>query len=171
MNAANISTLSAGLLKGDKDLTVQVRETQIDQDIFHFKVMELQTCEDLGDQLNKCRCLFHFNFKLIKKAPKEYLKVFDFDVTQNPIQRLYLSADTKLLMEVINGFVATVYERFNIDDNGNEYRLNGDEGQKVKWEPKYIIRRFPKHLADITSVNYLFSPNFTFQLDYNYAEA
>ena len=28
-----------------------------------------------------CRCLFHFNFKLIKRNQKEYLKVFDFDVT------------------------------------------------------------------------------------------
>ena len=66
-----------------------------------------------------------------------------------------------MLMEVINGFVATVYERQNIEE----------AGQKIEWESKYIIRRFPKHLASNTSVNYLFSPNFTYQLDYIYSEA
>ena len=123
LNAGSISQLSPDLLRGDAEMEVKIRETQIDLDIFNFKVMELKTFEDTSF-VNTCRCLFNFNFKLIQKEPKEYLKMFDFDITQNPIQRLYLSKDTKLLMEVINGFVATVYERFNVDDNGNYYNLD-----------------------------------------------
>ena len=75
-------------------------------------------------------------------------------------------------MEVINGFVARVYERYDIDDLGYEVdNEGGDKGQLVEWKVKYYIRRFPKHLAETTSVNYLFSPNFKYQLDYLYDES
>ena len=46
MNAENISRLGQSLLKGDDDIQVRIRETQIDREIFHFKVIELQTYED-----------------------------------------------------------------------------------------------------------------------------
>ena len=75
-------------------------------------------------------------------------------------------------MEVINGFVARVYTRKDIDELGYEVEnVGGDTGQLVEWEVKYFIRRFPKHLAATTSVNYLFSPNFKYQLDYLYDES
>ena len=38
----------------------------------------------------------------------------------------------------------------------------------VKWKLKFRIQRFPTSLACKTSVPYLFSPNFTYQLDFNY---
>ena len=38
----------------------------------------------------------------------------------------------------------------------------------VKWKLKYRINRFPTSLTSKTSVPYLFSPNFTYQLDFNY---
>lgn len=56
------------------------------------------------------------------------MKLYDFDVTLNPIQRVYLSKDTKLLMEVINGFVGRVYERVDIDELGLENENEGDNG-------------------------------------------
>ena len=75
-------------------------------------------------------------------------------------------------MEVINGFVARVYQRHDIDDLGYKTENEGgDKGQLVEWEVKYFIRRFPTHLAATTSVNYLFSPNFKYQLDYIYDES
>ena len=67
-------------------------------------------------------------------------------------------------MEVINGFVAEVYERVDIDELGHEenVQLTKDKGQNVKWVSKYKIRRFPTKLAQQTSFNYLFSPNFRY---------
>ena len=83
--------------------------------------------------MNECKCLFEFDFRLIQnesaqKKEKIFLKLYDFDVTYNPIQRLYLSEDTTLLMEVINGFVARVYQRHDIDDLG--YKTENEGGDK-----------------------------------------
>ena len=38
----------------------------------------------------------------------------------------------------------------------------------MKWKIDFRIKRFPRSLAIHTSVPYLFSPNFTYQLDFNY---
>ena len=46
------------------------------------------------------------------------MKQFDWDINSKPVQRLWLSKDTKLLMEVINDFIGTVYKRVNIDAEG-----------------------------------------------------
>ena len=73
-------------------------------------------------------------------------------------------------MEVINNFIGTVYKRVDIDDEGKDMpsmRID-DEGQIVRWKIEYNIKRFPKSLVDKTSVPYLFSPNFKYQLDFNY---
>ena len=74
-------------------------------------------------------------------------------------------------MEVINGFVAEVFYRVNIDEYGDELvdKQTHDKGQTVKWVSKYKIRRFPTVLSKLTSYNYLFSPNFTYQLDFLYS--
>ena len=48
LNAKNISQLRQSLVTGDKDMKVQIKETQIDLDIFNFKAMELTTYEDNG---------------------------------------------------------------------------------------------------------------------------
>ena len=73
------------------------------------------------------------------------------------------------MMQVINNFIGTVYKRFNIDAEG-KYIEQGpeDDGQAVEWVVDYHIKRFPKSLVDKTSVPYLFSPNFTFQFDFNF---
>ena len=92
-------------------------------------------------------------------------------------------------MEVINNFIATVYERIDITEDGRTLHMStgdpfthshqpnktqqhnsdsDDHGQMVKWKLKFRIQRFPTSLACKTSVPYLFSPNFTYQLDFNY---
>ena len=81
------------------------------------------------------------------------------------------------MMEVVNNYVATVYYRVNFEPEGTDYQLDQmsmstnaqrisnpgqDYGQEVKWRVDFRIRRFPRDLAEITSVPYLFSPNFTY---------
>jgi hypothetical protein len=79
------------------------------------------------------------------------------------------------MMEVINDSMATVYRRENIDDLGKsvkhqylEDREQEDYGQQIKWKISYRIKRYPKRLCSKTSLPYMFSPNFTYQLDFNY---
>ena len=78
------------------------------------------------------------------------------------------------MMEVINNTVATVYYRANIDSRtGKSLRgidaLDEDDfGQEVKWSVDYRIKRYNRMLLSHTSVPYLFSPNFTYQIDFNY---
>ena len=96
--------------------------------------------------------------------------MFEWDVNSNPVQNLYLSQDTQKLMEVVNNQFANVYTRCNVDDKGKtitEVSLE-DCGQQVKWKVAYRIKRYARTLAGKTSVPYIFSPNFTFQLDFNY---
>lgn len=91
--------------------------SQQQSELYHFKVMELQTHEDTREA-SVCKLKFHFMFDLIKKKERDHLKMFEWDINSNPVQRLYLSRDTKHLMEVINNTVATVYYRENIDKQG-----------------------------------------------------
>ena len=106
-----------------------------------------------------------------KDEKKNPLECFEWDVNSNPIQRLYLSRDTKLMMEVINNFAATVYKRVNIDKMGKsvnaEVDENQDYGQQVKWKVAYRIAKYPGAFCQETSVPYMFSPNFKFQIDVN----
>ena len=153
-------------------MNTNVQEAAANHELFHFKVMELKTFED-GQPRPTCKCLFNFNFPKIKKTSEAYLKDFEFDVTQDPKQRLYLSKDTTLMMEVINGLVAKIYRRQNVDTGEFPDDSKADNGQKVKWIPREkggYITRFPIHLSKYTSVNYLFSPNFTYMIDYVYAD-
>ena len=48
--------------------------------------------------------------------------MFDWDINFRPVQRLWLSKDTNLLMEVINDYIGTVYERVNVDSEGKEIK-------------------------------------------------
>ena len=114
--------------------------------------MELKTASDKGLS-EQCNLLFHFDFKMIKPKIRKLVQDLDSDVSANPVQRLILSKDTRLLMEVINHFIAEVYERVDIDDSGErrEAQEGKDRGQKVRWVSKYKIRTFPMWLAKLTS--------------------
>ena len=68
------------------------------------------------------------------------------------------------MMEVINNFTARVYRRVNLNiDQDAE-----DCGQEVEWVQEYTLKRFPKSFFDKCSIPYLFSPNFTYMLDFDY---
>ena len=146
-----------------------VSEGLTEHEWFHFKVMELKTASD-RDGSEECNLLFHFDFKMIKPKIRKLVQDLDSDVSANPVQRLILSKDTRLLMEVINHFIAEVYERVDIDESGAPVEPQGDSdhGQKVRWVSKYKLRTFPMWLSKLTSQNYLFSPNFMYQLDFIY---
>lgn len=98
----------------------------------------------------------------------------DWNVDSKPVQSLYLSKDTTRLMEVVNNFFATIYERIYIEDIGKKsaFKLNGTDedrmGEQVKWMVMHRVRRFPKKLCEWTSVPYLFSPNFELQIDIDF---
>ena len=68
------------------------------------------------------------------------------------------------MMEVVNTFYATVYRRVNVRQPDDIE----DCGQLVKWKVDFRIKRFPKLLAQQSSVPFLFSPNFTYQFDINF---
>ena len=61
---------------------------------------------------------FHFFFELLRTKVRGKLDKFDWDVNSDPKQHIYLSKDTKRLMEVVNNTTATVYIRGNIDEQG-----------------------------------------------------
>lgn len=82
--------------------------------------MQLSVHEDDTSRKSEVKCRFHFLFDLIRKKPRDYLAAFDWDVCSEPMQRLYLSQDTTKMMEVINNFIGTVYQRVNVDDEGNK---------------------------------------------------
>lgn len=64
---------------------------------------------------SECKVKFHFLKELIVKQEVDNLAEFDWDVNGDPQQRLYLSRDTTKLMEVINGFIGTVYYRVDVN--------------------------------------------------------
>lgn len=72
-------------------------------------------------------------------------------------QLLYISQDTTLLMEVVAGKFANIYSRDKPDAN-----------KTVRWQLKHRIKQYPLMLAECTSANFLFSPNFQFYLDVEY---
>ena len=86
-------------------------------DLFHFKVMELKVHEDNGN-VSECKVRFHFFFELLRQRIRDKLENFEWDVNADPKQHLYLSKDTRRLMEVVNSTTATVYIRGNIDSQG-----------------------------------------------------
>ena len=96
----------------EDNMKVKVLNSQQKSNLFHFKVMELKVHEDTNNH-SVVREKFNFFFEMLKTKDekKNPLECFEWDVNSNPIQRLYLSRDTKLMMEVINNFAATVYKK------------------------------------------------------------
>lgn len=120
----NVPQLSESLfVVKESDLNLKVLNSQQKSNVYHFKVMQLRNYEDTrtcGD----CKVRFHFFFELFRRKKHAYLEEFEWDINDNPQQFLYLSRDTKRLMEVVNNFTATVYYRVNVDEQGLVDRLD-----------------------------------------------
>ena len=84
-------------------------------------------------------------------------------------------------MEVISNRFAVIYYRKNVvfeKDHADNYEeikrqrnlqdLNEDKGQLAKWYVLHKIARWPADLSENTSVPYMFSQNFKYQLDFNH---
>ena len=56
------------------------------------------------------------------------------------------------------------------EEKQEEEASESDKPSFVKWAAIFKIKRWPSSLSTHTSVPYMFSPNFTYQLDFNYAE-
>ena len=71
--------------------------------------------------MTRCKVLFTFIHRIIKKNKKEdtilddKMADLECDLSVDPVQRMYLSKNTKKMMEVINNRFAIVYERVFID--------------------------------------------------------
>lgn len=176
----------------EKD-TFKTLDTTLRFRLYHFQVLELQTYEDTG-RPTSCKVLFTFVHKIIKKNKDESIADggaadLECDLGVDPMQRLYLSRDTERMMEVINNRFAIVYRRYYVDterhaskdeqpggenqDGEAESAAKSEAPEKprfVKWAALFKIKRWPSSLSTHTSVPYMFSPNFTYQLDFNYAQ-
>ena len=90
----------------------------------------------------------------------------EFDFGLEAVQHLYLSRNTRRLMEVINNRFAIIYTRKNVDSSGKippkmedhgSIEDEDDCGQEVKWFVESKITRWPSNLTDGTSVPFIFS--------------
>jgi len=130
---------------------------------FNFKVLQLETIQDFKEKaavgwrnaVDQVTELFNFDHK-ISIPRKEAGKSFHSNEVQ---QRLYLSKNTKRMMEVFDNQLAVVYERTDVK-----------AGSKIEWKPVASIEQFPTVLQGLTSANFLFSPNFDWFFDIDYSE-
>ena len=79
-----------------------------------------------GEIGSDCSLRFHFFFELLNHQPDERLLKFEWDLNLKPYQRLYLSQNTHRMLEVINNKYAKVYERENIDAQGQSIDMEGN---------------------------------------------
>lgn len=112
----NVKRLEDNLFKPYPAIPIEILNSQQESDLYHFKVMELRTHEDTKG-FSSCRLRFHFLFDMIRRKERQHLKKFDWDVNSNPVQRLYLSENTRYMMEVTNDFIANVYYRVNVSED------------------------------------------------------
>ena len=97
--------------------------------------MELRAHEDTKRN-SICKVKFHFFFDLLKKSNKIDVAdtEFEWEISSDPQQRLYLSQDTYRMMEVMNNATATVYTRHNMDGNGKVYHAGEDFDEWIDFE-------------------------------------
>ena len=183
-----------------EDADCLMKDSAVKFSEYHFKVMQLRTHEDDPSIVHDCRVKFHFKHPLIKQKQKtetntvkvdgqaEETKTNDFeaDINDETVQRLYLSMNTKYMMEVISDKFAIVYRRQFIqegdedvaiadseseseegNENEDENEVDSSFGGEIKWRLRYKITRWPSNLTDRTSVPFMFSPNFKYQIDFD----
>ena len=117
--------------------------------------MELQTIDDFAQngesKMNQSKLRFHFFHKTINQEREDQKmretkslrkkihinstdRQFEWDTSHKTIQRLYLSRDTKRMLEIINNAVAVIYTRSNVMESKDAYVANDlkrDVGQLV----------------------------------------
>ena len=120
-----IDTLKMYIKQYEKDLSSAVNP--------ETKKQLMQALKEKNDEIhlaNECELKFHFFFDMIheQKDNNDKLYEFDWDVSSNLQQRLYLSKDTTKMMEVINNFIAKIYKRVNVltDENGVQQQVKKD---------------------------------------------
>lgn len=153
--------------QGRDGLSVHI-ESQMTFGVYRFKVLEMQMHQDYV-HLNKAKAehtngesvreLFNFTMDLYEKHDynNDGDHMVDEKYQETAQQLLYISRDTYSLMEVVAGKFANIYERGEPDEN-----------LTVHWTLKSRIKQYPLMLAETTSANFLFSPNFKYYLDVEY---
>ena len=165
------------------DIFDEGEDCQLEKDTFkfetyNFKVVQLKTYKDQGKKgIDACTVLFHFDLPLIKnsalqeefsnKVENSEDEVWNFE--KNSVQRLYLSKNTRFLLEVINNEFGIIYSRVDFDQLSPN-KAAKDCGQKVQWVVQQKITNWPSQLAEKTSIPFLFSDNFTYRLDVDFKQ-
>lgn len=101
--------------------------------------------------LDSCEVLEHFNF----------IHPYYGD---DKFQRLFFSDDLEYMLERHEQNVI-LYKRSQ--RTKSQLRYDSEQPPEVTWVIVSRIKRFPFDLAECTFVNYLFSPNLQYYLDYN----
>ena len=140
------------------NLGVKILNTDFLTDQYLFKVLELSTHEDTGE-MSEVRVAFQFVHSLIRPSSAMNTDQLDWDVAQNPKQILHLSRSTRKMMEITNDQMATIYYRDQISD---------EPGQIIQWKVLKRIKKLPRLMTKMTSVPFLFSPEFNYQIDFIY---
>lgn len=81
---AGVRRLEANLFKPKpENMRIDILNSQQKADLYHFKVLDLQTHEDTKG-FSSCKVRFHFLFDMIKPKERWYLKDFDWDINSAP---------------------------------------------------------------------------------------
>lgn len=111
--------------------------------------------------------VYEFDFMIFENFTKEELLNAGWDTESQPTQHIYISSDRSRLLEVINGETAIIYKGTTIDVHDEFGKFTH---RRILWQKENHIPRFPKMLQNDIPINFLFSHNFTFYLDFNYKQ-
>lgn len=100
-----------------------------------------------------------FDFELAEDKNREWGDL-QWAVQAVPTSHLYISANHEKLLEVINKTSALIYQAEEVPHDATH--------RKVVWKKLHYIERFPYLLQGVSSVNFLFSCNYNYYLDYNF---
>ena len=108
-----------------------------------------------------------YNFRLIEILETQEVKEhfsFVHPFYEKQFHRLFFNDDLQYMIERHEQNVF-LYKRNNKPRDRKDFNTSGSV--EVTWTLVKRISRFPHDLANITFVNYLFSPNFMYYLDFN----
>ena len=103
---------------------------------------------------------YHFFHKLLQGFKKrEGFEVFDWNMKSSDIrQRLYLSDTAKGMLELIQNRIAILWDG----------KVQKADNRLISWKKPTMIPRFPFLAAEVCTLPYWISSDFSFICDYNY---
>lgn len=167
----------------DSDKTVKIERAERPRGVYKFFLLEMfghldcsehATNQGFNQQMEEIKALnkdeevrvaLEFNFEL-GECPEN--QQFNWHETEDPTNHIYISACKTKLLEVVNRSYAIIYK---VDDDRSEQMLDSKGNfshNRVHWKKLHFINRFPRALQGNTSMNFLFSANFSYYLDLDF---